>query len=104
MVQKVTYIGVLNTVRERINNCALPFDIITDNEHYIRAICNSRNYIAEFLVEQAFFAPYRFVKIEILTKSENYDIAHIWYDSETDGLDDIQQKVDEAITLLKEDI
>ena len=60
------------------------------------------NCMGEILVTQPYFAPYRFVKIEILS-SDCIEDAHIfrWYDSENDSVDEVLFQICKCLDIAK---
>lgn len=65
-------------------------DIVLDTPNSLRVIFESKEYIAELLVEQGCFTPYRFVKLEILSLTSSYPTpVYIWYDAQNDPIDAI---------------
>mgnify|MGYP004642689061 CR=1 FL=1 len=78
------------------------FDVLIDTETAYRVIIEFDNCMGEILVNQPYFAPYRFVKIEMLS-SVCVEDTHIfiWYDSESDSVDEILFQIRKCFDIAK---
>lgn len=81
----------------------LETDIVLDNLNSLRVIFESKEYLAELLVEQGYFTPYRFVKLEILPLSSACPKpVYIWYDSQNDDINSIISNLQIGLNYFKQ--
>lgn len=100
---------ILNAVKNKIFEIKshgklsnIDFNIIIDSDKCFRMFCDSSKCIAEILVEKAEFAPYRFVKIEVLsTDPEAANPIYSWYDCPDDSIDTVINRVNETMILIQ---
>lgn len=109
MDNKKTFSLILEAVKElvfkvikeeRYKECK--FDILISTYTSFRAITESNDCIGKIIVSQTDFAPYRYVKIEILSSVdvENINIF-TWYDSEDDSVDEIILQMQKGIEIVR---
>ncbi len=61
--------------------------------------------MAEIVVEEATFAPYRYVSFEVVSIVESkVKIIYSWYDDETSMLIDIENELDKGIQFLTNEV
>lgn len=78
-------------------------DIVLDSSNSLRVIFESKEYLAELLVEQGSFTPYRFVKLEILPLTSSYpEPVYIWYDSQNDDISSIISNLQIGLNYFKQ--
>ncbi|MBQ8527046.1 MAG: hypothetical protein IJ429_01105 [Lachnospiraceae bacterium] len=108
MDSKKTFSLILEAVKELVSKVVkekkyiqCKFDILISTDTSFRVIVESNDCIGEILVSQTDFAPYRYVKIEILSSVdvENINIF-TWYDSENDSLDEILFQIQKGIEIV----
>lgn len=75
-------------------------DIVINNDCCFRTIIEWKKCMGELIIEEAEFAPYRYVSFNILS-SITEEIAPIfyWYDSENDSLETIIDKIKEGLLI-----
>ena len=100
VILRAVKILVSEKKRELYKECK--FDVLKDTETTYRVIVEFNNCMGEILVTQPYFAPYRFVKIEILS-SDCIEDAHIfrWYDSENDSVDEVLFQICKCLDIAK---
>ena len=75
-------------------------DRVINNDCCFRAIIEFEKCIGELIVEEADFAPYRFVSFNILSSiAEDITQIFCWYDSEDDSIETITQKIREGLLI-----
>lgn len=91
--------SIINELRQSTHNYPInSIDVINDNDDSYRAIIEFDSCIGEVTVDQPFFAPYRYVKIEILSvDSDPYESVFSWYDSDYDNIDSIRRHISLAL-------
>ena len=63
-------------------------EMVADSEDYLRIILETEDRMGEIVVEDASFAPYRFLKIEVAQIVEDRaEIVMAWYDKDGTGDD-----------------
>lgn len=78
-------------------------DIVLDTPGSLRIIFENKEYIAELLVEQGCFDPYRFVKLEILPLTSSYPVpVYLWYDSQNDDINSIIRNLQIGLNWFKQ--
>lgn len=92
---------ILNETRSIVNelmaaddflNCTI--DVLVDSEYSYRAIIDFGNCLGEVIVNQPDFAPYRYVKIEILSSIEEISMhVFFWGDSESDDVNSVRENI-----------
>ncbi|MBK1997116.1 hypothetical protein JI640_14500 [Listeria ivanovii subsp. londoniensis] len=61
--------------------------------------------MAEIVVEEATYAPYRYVSFEVVSiVDSNVKIIYSWYDDETSVLTDIEKELDKGIQFLTNEV
>lgn len=77
----------------------LKFDQVINNDKCLRVIFENSNCVGEVIVEQPECAPYRFVKIEILSLRDNDNkLIYAWYDKENDKCEYIISQLQKGLT------
>ena len=78
------------------------FNVLKDTDTTYRVIVEFNNCMGEILVNQPYFAPYRYVKIEMIS-SDCIENAHIfmWYDSEADSVDEVLFQICKCLDIAK---
>ena len=78
-------------------------NIILNSNEALRVFFENEKYIAELVVERGEFAPYRYVKMEILSLDSKYPTPiYIWYDSQNDSIEKILINLQIGLDLLNE--
>lgn len=74
------------------------FDTLIDNEFCYRVIVEFDNCMGEIIVEEPYFAPYRYVGFQILSKldTEN-EFIFVWYDDENSTVEEIVAHINEGM-------
>lgn len=77
-------------------------DIDLDTQDSLRVFFESDDLLAELLVEQGLFTPYRFVKLEILNIASNKPVLiYAWYDSQNDDINTIINNLQIGLDYIK---
>lgn len=77
-------------------------DIDLDTQDSLRVFFESDDLLAELLVEQGRFTPYRFVKLEILNIASNKPVLiYAWYDSQNDDINTIINNLQIGLDYIK---
>ncbi len=74
-------------------------EIIQDDLNAFRVIIESESRMAEVVVEEPNFAPYRWVKMEVY-EVDTESMTYAWYDKNEDTLETILVNIDEGLTKL----
>ena len=65
-------------------------NIIVDTDKVLRVFFENEKYIAELVVEDGDFSPYRYVKMEILPLASKHPApTYLWYDTQNDNVEKI---------------
>ena len=90
---------------EKLESNNVSVEMLSNNEHHLRAILTFGECLAELRVEKPDFAPFRFVCFEML-RIEHGDVStvHTWYDNESSTLDEIIKSLDKAVDIALESI
>lgn len=73
-------------------------DIVINNDYCFRTIIEWKKCMGELIIEEAEFAPYRYVSFNILSSiTEEIMPIFYWYDSENDSLETIIDKIKEGL-------
>ncbi len=73
-------------------------DVLVDTDNCYRVIVEWKNCLGEMLVEQANYAPYRYLTFNILpTDIDEVIPIFAWNDSDTDSLESIKDKIKEGV-------
>ena len=73
-------------------------DIIINDESCFRTIIEWKKCIGELIIEEAEYAPYRYIRFNILSSvTEEITPIFCWYDSERDSLETIINKIKEGL-------
>lgn len=77
----------------------LEIEILEDRDTMFRAVMESRNHLAELIVNEPGFAPYRFVSFQVLGMESTCDKPPLFcfYDDETCGVSDIISRLNEML-------
>lgn len=91
---------VLNAI-EIYDDCN--FEILVNTDDLYRVIIEFNSCIGELIVNKPEFAPYRYVKFEVLSSIEK-EIRYIyaWYDSEQEHIEGILTHIQEGLKIANE--
>ena len=94
---------ILSAVRQWLLRIDLPGEILTDREDTLRVIFETGNALAELIVADSGFAPYRFVSFQVLdTRLDLTDgPAFTFHDSKTCTIGDILRELDHGIAFVQ---
>ena len=94
---------ILSAVRQWLLRIDLPGEILTDREDTLRVIFETGNALAELIVADSGFAPYRFVSFQVLdTRLDLTDgPAFTFHDSETSTIGEILRELDRGIAFVQ---
>ena len=94
---------ILSTVRNWLRQTCLPAQVLTDREDSLRVILETENAMAELIVAQADFAPYRFVSFQILDIRRELRDGPVfcYYDNEGSTIDEILRELDRGAARLR---
>lgn len=89
---------------DRIKACPhVVTNIIFNTDEALRIIFEGKEHVAELLVESGSFAPYRYVKMEILSlASDDPTPIYRWYDSPSDHIETIIANLQIGLQFLSE--
>lgn len=75
-------------------------NILVDTGEVLRAFFENEKYIAELVVEDGDFSPYRYVKMEILPLASKHPIPiYSWYDTQNDSVEKIVTNLQRGLDL-----
>lgn len=100
------FMQIKNSVKRWLDNVVstcphIMINVIIDNNEILRVAFESERCMAEVLVNSASFAPYRYVKMEILSLTSEHPIPiYTWYDSEEDDDKKIIKGLQTGLNLL----
>ena len=103
----LTFGQVKNTIAQWADNIKktcphIAVNVISDTDEFLRVIFESKEHIAELLVECNSFSPYRYVKMEILSLTSDYPLpVYTWYDSQNDDINTIVCNLQIGLEFLK---
>ena len=94
---------ILSAVRQWLLRIDLPGEILTDRGDTLRVIFETGNALAELIVADSGFAPYRFVSFQVLdTRLDLTDgPAFTFHDSETNTIGEILRELDHCIAFVQ---
>lgn len=73
---------------------------VLNNQDYYKVNIEFDNCIGEIIVNQPYFAPYRYVKMEILSsKNDNFEYVFVWYDCNEDSVEEILFHIREGLEI-----
>ena len=80
------------------NNISL--EILRDNDTCFRVELNFGKFLAEILVEEPWFAPYRYMSFQAVGIINGVpDLLYFWYDEKNMNIDKITENLDKTITV-----
>ena len=96
--------STLRTVREWALRVSLSPEVLRDDPDGLRIIWETGTHLAELIVSQGEYAPYRFVSFQILDLLREPDqaLVYSYFDSEDSTMDEILTALDRGIELIKE--
>ncbi|MBR1675053.1 MAG: hypothetical protein IJ703_08855 [Eubacterium sp.] len=75
-------------------------DIVIDNDCCFRTIIEWEKCMGELIIEEAEFAPYRYISFNILSSIiDEITPIFYWYDSENDSLETIINRIKEGVLI-----
>jgi hypothetical protein len=90
-------------IKEELQKCdysSCNKEIVVDNDTCFRIVVENGDCMAEVLVEEPGFAPYRYVSINVLAYTGEVQSIYSWYDSSADTLNDIKKGILEGLKVL----
>ncbi len=107
MNNKKEFYAILEQVRSLVNeidmeklypNCNI--DVLINETNFYRVIIEFSNCIGEIIVNQPDFAPYRYVKFEIISSiTPEYAQVFVWYDNETNTVEEILTNIQNGLKI-----
>ena len=84
---------------ENFSNKNILLEILKDDERCLRAELNFGEALAEILVVEPDFVPFRYVSFQAVgILSTVPDLVHFWYDKEDTSIREVIENLDKAIT------
>ena len=93
----------LESSNEQLRNKNISCEILKDDESCLRVELNFGELLAEILVEEPDWAPYRYVSFQAVgTVNGVPDLLHFWYDKEDTSIEEVIENLDKAVTVVWE--
>lgn len=107
MNSNIDLCNVLKNARETLFEELLKYpiesynqDILINNDYCFRTIIEWKKCMGELIIEEAEFAPYRYVCFNVLSSiTEEITPIFYWHDSENDSLETITDKIKEGLLI-----
>lgn len=107
MSNSIDFYNVLKNVKEALfeelskySNESYNQDIVIDNDFCFRTIIEWEKCMGELIIEEAEFAPYRYVSFNVLSSiTEGITPIFYWNDSEDDSLETIINRLKEGLLI-----
>ncbi len=91
--------SVINVMNQLSDYYNLKVDVLKKDINCYRAIIDFKNSMGEVIVHQPDFAPYRFVRIEILSSlTDEFDQIYVWGDKDGDDIQTIISHIKQGIS------
>ena len=91
----------LNSDLDRFKNNNISVEILKDNKHCLRVELNFGEVLAEIIVEEPGFAPYRFVSFQAGDIINGVpEMVHFWYDEENTTNEEIIENLNKAVDIV----
>lgn len=88
---------------EKFKNKNILLEVLKDDENCLRVELNFGELLAEILVEEPDFAPYRYVSFQAVGIVNGVpDLMYFWYDEEKTSVEDIIENLTKAIDVVFE--
>jgi hypothetical protein len=86
----------------KLNSAGVSIEILSDDMNCFRVELNFGGILAEILVEEPDFAPYRHVSFQAVgITNDGPELLHYWYDEKNMGVDEIIENLVVAIDVCK---
>lgn len=86
---------------EKFKNKNILLEILKDDDNCLRVELNFGELLAEILVEEPDFAPYRYVSFQAVGIVNGVpDLLYFWYDEEGMRIEEIIEKLSDAVTVV----
>jgi len=88
---------------ERLRNNNISLEILKDDKDCLRVELNFGKLLAEILVAEPDFAPYRYVSFQAVGVVNGVpNFVHFWYDEDGMGIKEVIKNLDKAVTIVWE--
>ena len=85
-----------NHEKQKSNNISL--EILINDDNCLRVELNFGQILAEILVTEPYFAPFRYVSFQAMDVVDGTPaLVHFWYDDKTTKIEDINMALDDAV-------